>query len=158
MTFARKKIIEALRVTVTGASTVLFSTVVSCGLAVAIESAANQTLYKLFPHWYRDVKYAMGLPHLKYQNCHNHYLDETNNSPNSELDDITIGNEATALPSKTIDDVAENIQIVQISNEYITPPILQYRPINDNFTPFERIKVSPERVSKMVLSCAMTSG
>ena len=52
---------EIVRVTVTGASTVFFSTFVSCAFAVMIEGAANQTLYHFFPHKYDDLEYAMGL-------------------------------------------------------------------------------------------------
>jgi hypothetical protein len=37
------------------------STVVSCTLALGIEKVANQTLYRFFPHWYKDVKYAYGV-------------------------------------------------------------------------------------------------
>jgi len=58
---------QALKVTASGAATVLLSTVTSCAFAVVIESSANRLQYKLFPHWYDNVKYATGLPHLQYQ-------------------------------------------------------------------------------------------
>ena len=59
---------EALKATATGSMTVLLSTVASCGFAVAIETGAHRLQYHLFPHWYDGkVKYAMGLPHLQYQ-------------------------------------------------------------------------------------------
>ena len=36
-------------------------TFLSCSLAIAVEKAANKTLYHFFPHLYRDVDYAFGL-------------------------------------------------------------------------------------------------
>ena len=63
-----KALREAIKVTVNGAATILLTTFTSCALAVAIERAAHRTLYRSFPHWYKDVKHANGLPHLQYLN------------------------------------------------------------------------------------------
>jgi len=50
-----------VRQAISGATLGLTTTVVSCTLAIGIERAANKTLYKLFPHWYKDVNYAYGV-------------------------------------------------------------------------------------------------
>ena len=47
-----------------GAAVTFSSTVLSCYIALSVEGAANRTLYRFFPHLYRDVKYAYGIPHL----------------------------------------------------------------------------------------------
>lgn len=68
---------EALKVTASGACTVLLSTTLSCGLAIVIETSAHKLQYKLFPHWYDGkVKYAMGLPHLQHQKLDSEIADE----------------------------------------------------------------------------------
>jgi hypothetical protein len=41
------------------------STAAACMGALYVERTAHRTLYRFFPHWYRDVEYAFGLePHL----------------------------------------------------------------------------------------------
>ena len=55
---------KAVRSFASGAAITLSSTVISCSFAIFIEGAANRTLYRFFPHLYKDVKYAYGLPHL----------------------------------------------------------------------------------------------
>ena len=73
---------EALKVTASGAATVLLSTVASCAFAIVIETGAHRLQYKLFPHWYDGkVKYAMGLPHLQHQQL----AIEQNNSSKPNL-------------------------------------------------------------------------
>mmetsp|Transcript_26432 Transcript_26432/g.78184 ORF Transcript_26432/g.78184 Transcript_26432/m.78184 type:complete len:161 (-) Transcript_26432:161-643(-) len=57
----------------TGAATALVATTVSCGMAIAIEGTANRIVYRFFPHWYRDVQYAYGLPDLQNDPFHSHY-------------------------------------------------------------------------------------
>ena len=51
--------------TARGAFMTLSSTAVACVGAVYVEQTANRTLYRFFPHWYRDVDQALGLePYL----------------------------------------------------------------------------------------------
>jgi hypothetical protein len=77
---------EALKVTASGACTVLLSTGLSCIVAVAIERSAHQLQYKLFPHWYDGkVKYALGLPHLQHQR-----LDSDINKEEQQVSSIAL--------------------------------------------------------------------
>ena len=52
---------SAAKLTATGATITLGSTVFSCYLAVKIEVASHRTLFKFFPHWYANVEYANGI-------------------------------------------------------------------------------------------------
>lgn len=65
--------LKILNVTVAGGTTVLLSTFTSCYLAVLVEKTAHRVQYHFFPHWYKDVDFALGLD-LKSQreaNIHN---------------------------------------------------------------------------------------
>jgi len=43
----------------------LGSAAVGCAGALYVERTAHRTLFRFFPHWYRDVEYAFGIePHL----------------------------------------------------------------------------------------------
>jgi len=53
---------KAVRYFASGAAVTFSSSVISCCFAIYIEGAANRTLYRFFPHWYKDVKYAYGIP------------------------------------------------------------------------------------------------
>jgi len=81
-----KAMTDALKVTVYGAGTVLLSTVTSCAIAVVVERSAHRTLYRFFPEWYADVKYANGLPHLQHRNREGN--DNTYIKNNNEDDQI----------------------------------------------------------------------
>jgi hypothetical protein len=53
------------KTTARGAFMTLSSTAVACVGAVYVEQTAHRTLYRFFPHWYRDVDQALGLePYL----------------------------------------------------------------------------------------------
>lgn len=53
--------LKILNVTVAGGTTVLLSTLTSCYLAVLVEKTAHRVQYHFFPHWYKDVDFALGL-------------------------------------------------------------------------------------------------
>lgn len=53
--------LKILNVTVAGGTTVLLSTFTSCYLAVLVEKTAHRVQYHFFPHWYKDVDFALGL-------------------------------------------------------------------------------------------------
>lgn len=56
---------SVLSSTAKGAFVTFGGTAVACAGALVVESQAHRTLYRFFPHWYRDVEYAFGLePHL----------------------------------------------------------------------------------------------
>ena len=60
-----RPLVSMLKATAGGAFVTLSSTYVACLGAVYVERTAHRTLYRFFPHWYRDVEYANGLePHL----------------------------------------------------------------------------------------------
>ena len=47
-----------------GAMMTLSSTAVACVGALFVERTAHRTLFRIFPHWYRDVDQAFGIePH-----------------------------------------------------------------------------------------------
>jgi len=81
-----KAITDALKITVYGAGTVLLSTITSCAIAVVVERSAHRTLYRFFPEWYADVKYANGLPHLQHRNREGD--DNTYNKKNNNVGQI----------------------------------------------------------------------
>jgi len=54
-------IYSAAKVTATGASITLGSTVFSCYLAIKVEAAGHRTLFAFFPHWYANVEHANGI-------------------------------------------------------------------------------------------------
>lgn len=54
-------VFKVLNITVKGGGTVLLSTATSCYLAVVIEKTAHRVQYHYFPHWYKDVDFALGL-------------------------------------------------------------------------------------------------
>jgi hypothetical protein len=57
--------VSIFKTTARGAFMTLSSTAVACVGAVYVEQTANRTLYRFFPHWYRDVDQALGLePYL----------------------------------------------------------------------------------------------
>lgn len=87
-----KAAIDALKVTVYGAGTVLASTVASCAIAVVIERSAHRTLYRFFPHLYADVKYANGLPHLQYRSREGdeNTCNSNNDKNNQVIEDIEL--------------------------------------------------------------------
>jgi len=181
-----KAIKDALKVTVSGAGTVLLSTVTSCALAVAIERAANRTLFQIFPHWYDNVEYANGLPHLRF---HRSTAEEDANKNKGEGNKEEIEPIHSTLSGTLIQDWSnqrENSPIITTKNT--DPPPLhrqiekpdrtneknwnsvtqttmmwsstqssrKYTGMMDEKRVLENI--SPERVSRMVLSCAMTAG
>ena len=48
-----------------GAVVTLSGTTIACVGAIVVERTANRTLFRLFPHWYRDVDQAFGVePYL----------------------------------------------------------------------------------------------
>ena len=55
-------IYTAAKMTASGATITLGSTVISCALALQIEAASHRTLFKFFPHWYANVEHAYGIP------------------------------------------------------------------------------------------------
>lgn len=59
---------KAIKAFTSGATITLATIVMPVGMAIAIEGAANRTLYRFFPHLYKDVKYAYGIPHLMNNN------------------------------------------------------------------------------------------
>ena len=89
--------LNAFKVTVSGAGTVLLSTVTSCAFAVVIESAAHRVQYRFFPHWYKDVQCAIGLPNLLNDQWHQkdqeQQLGDNNKHDHIEDDDSTTQSE-----------------------------------------------------------------
>lgn len=156
-----KAAIDALRVTVYGAGTVLASTVASCAIAVVIERSAHRTLYRFFPHLYADVKYANGLPHLQYRSREGINNDKSDHA----VEDIEL-----------ITQKLENSEAIhrpdtdtEIASSSMTTMTSMINPFSTKASPFEsyanvinkesdRLSVSPERVSEIVHGCAMTAG
>jgi len=119
-----KAIIDALKVTAYGAGTVLLSTITSCAMAVVVERAAHRTLYRFFPDWYSDVKYANGLPHLQHRNT-----EGDDNTYNNNHDD-QIAEDIGPIEAKI-----ENFETIhqpdtQIENSFITTITSMISPLN----------------------------
>lgn len=85
--------LNAFKVTVSGAGTVLVSTVTSCAFAVVIESAAHRIQYRFFPHWYKDVKHAIGLPNLLNDQWHQQDQQQCLENEDIEEDNLTTQSE-----------------------------------------------------------------
>jgi hypothetical protein len=173
-----KPLMDALKVTAQGSTVVLLSTTLSCVLAVVIESSAHKLQYKLFPHWYKDVKYAMGLPHLQYQNNEDfntassiHNFKEANPQGEwnwSTSDEVMLTNEKgfhnkDNTNSMTWKDTSEkhNISLKERTDKkHPKNDVFQENTIFDTYQ--KKLQNSrsdlfnPERVSKMVHTTAMT--
>lgn len=142
-----------LKVTATGAATVLATTVTSCTLAIAIEATAHRIQYKMFPHWYDDVKYATGLPQLAERQ-------------------IIIKNASTGEKTEVKDDFTSSStsEVIFYKEEDITSSLSELEKklaSDDSQTHFQSyqeklqeksgmLNISPERVSKILLTTAMT--
>lgn len=168
---------DAIKVTVHGAGTVLFSTVASCAFAVVIERTTHRTLYRFFPHLYKDVAYANGLPHLQYQIRNSQVAEEnrvitlkeeTNGTDtNAELDSpftASIISMKSALhqiresstKSGTLNRDDEPFYVdEQFRNSKKSPQIESYTNVINQKS--ERF-IHPDQISKIVQSCAMTAG
>lgn len=173
-----KPLMDALKVTAQGSTVVLLSTTLSCVLAVVIESSAHKLQYKLFPHWYKDVTYAMGLPHLQYQN-------KQDNKTASSTEDVKDANQQDAWNWSTTDRaMLSNTKEVHfkdssssmtwkntsdndsLSLEERTDKIQPTKDVFRESTIFDTYQkklqnsrsdlFNPERVSKMVHTTAMT--
>lgn len=53
--------LKILKITASGGATIFLSTISSCYFAVVIEKTAHRVQYHFFPHWYKDVDFALGL-------------------------------------------------------------------------------------------------
>lgn len=166
---------DALKVTAQGSTVVLLSTTLSCVLAVVIESSAHKLQYKLFPHWYKDVKYAMGLPHLQYQSNEDfntvsstHHVKEANQQGEwnwSTSDEVMRPNERGVHNeddnnSMIWKDTSEKHNISLKEYNHPKNNVFQENTIFDTY--HKKLQNSrsdlfnPERVSKMVHTTAMT--
>jgi|EP00979_Chaetoceros_neogracilis_P005173 hypothetical protein len=162
---------EALKVTASGACTVLLSTGLSCIVAVAIERSAHQLQYKLFPHWYDGkVKYALGLPHLQHQRLDSEINKEEQNKEEQQVSSIALV--AIRTPKVLLDGQDEQQQYSQrmevfsaieendpISDEEILLASDNSQHRRQSYS--EKIEekaqlLSSERVSKILLTAAMT--
>lgn len=163
---AGKPLINALKVTVQGSTVVLLSTTLSCVLAVVIESSAHKLQYKLFPHWYKDVKYAMGLPHLQYQ--HNQDFKTASSTEHAkDVDQKGEWNWSTTdevmSSTTTWKDTSDNYSLsLNERTDKIQPAKDAYRE-NTIFDTYQKKLqnsrsdlFNPERVSRMVHTTAMT--
>lgn len=170
-----KPFINAIKVTAQGSTVVLLSTGLSCVLAVVIESSAHKLQYKLFPHWYKDVKYALGLPHLQYRDDQSqHFEDEEENVTTTQWRWSTTGAILNPPKEKYFDDERmagyrpmghESVKMIE-QGKYEDVEIKQEVPILHENKLFESYHTrlptsradlfSPERVSKMVHTTAMT--
>jgi len=173
---------DAIKVTVHGAGTVLFSTVASCAFAVVIERTAHRTLYRFFPHLYKDVAYANGLPHLQYQIRNSQVAEEnrvitpkeetygTDNltDTNAELDSsftasiisiksalYQIRESSTKTGTSTRDDEPFYVD-EQFRNSEKSSQIENNTNVMNEKS--ERLSIHPDQISKIVQSCAMTAG
>ncbi len=104
---------KILKVTASGGATVLLSTFTSCYLAVMIEKTAHRVQYHFFPHWYKDVNFALGLDlHKKGIVSSSHHLhpQEENN------DELEVDSELAL--HHTTDDEDEMDTVVTEKNDY----------------------------------------
>mmetsp|Transcript_3080 Transcript_3080/g.5747 ORF Transcript_3080/g.5747 Transcript_3080/m.5747 type:complete len:184 (+) Transcript_3080:273-824(+) len=173
---------EALRATASGACTVLLSTGISCIFAVAIETSAHRLQYKFFPHWYDGkVKYALGLPHLQYQKLDSENIQTLNNdgsirdkakgstysddvletldlyTPLHLQDDETTTSAftSTSIQVKEDDIPMWKQDIVMKDSDFATQSTKFQSYYSDKLQ--EKAQwISPERVSKILLTTAMT--
>lgn len=68
---------KIFNVAVSGSATVILSTGLSCYLAVVIEKTAHRVQYHFFPHWYKDVDFALGLDLQKNETLNNRTITNT---------------------------------------------------------------------------------
>lgn len=154
---------EALKATATGSMTVLLSTVASCGFAVAIETGAHRLQYHLFPHWYDGkVKYAMGLPHLQYQQLDSEVQAqaETQAEEKATIDSI----DTTKETQKTL--LEEYVEVFSLEEKkepmWKEEIILEKDHSQTNFEIYqekleEKVQLlQQDRLSKILLTTAMT--
>ena len=144
---------EALKATASGTATVLLSTVTSCAFAIVIETGAHRLQYKLFPHWYDGkVKYAMGLPHLQYQKLESEMdtnLRNTVNEPAKEKQKDPITVEAISFQQNEASSMWKDE--VQLADDKSQSKFQSYQEQIE-----EKAQMSAERVSKILLTTAMT--
>ena len=162
-------LMNAMKVSVKGAGTVLLSTVTSCAFAVVIESAAHRIQYRFFPHWYKDVKYAMGLPNLLNDQWHQDQMQRSQDGAKTDS-----CNEDDQIRSQMKDEVIQwdgSEQRIEISEDTRIGIInLEDQSFKENFreepsyiTQFQMYqdnlpskKDLVELNQDVVLSCAMT--
>lgn len=165
---------EALRATTSGACTVLLSTGLSCVFAVAIESSAHRLQYKFFPHWYDGkVKYALGLPHLQYQKLDSENFQTVVNDDSAKS--ITCNTSSDSHDGwETLDSHPslhlheEEIHLFSSTNISNDTPLWKHDILLDSDSTQSKFQsysgkiqekvqlISPERVSKILLTTAMT--
>jgi len=169
--FSNTAIKTALRATASGAAVTLISTAFSCSLALAVESTAHKTLYAFFPHWYKDVQYAYGLPHLeqeyKERLAQQQQVTATNATTiqkpsmgvsfnaQGELvwaddDDSTTTMTTAVKEEEEVEDDTTTITLFQ--EETVTPP----KRISSMGQLLESGERAAERMTQEVLGCAMT--
>ncbi len=141
---------EALKVTATGAATVLTSTVVSCGLAIAIETTAHRIQYRLFPHWYDEVEHAMGLPSLQQRRALTAQTYLTNEETGIK-EEVKVGIQSgeTFISSSEEDTFLSELKKLASDNSQTHFQAYQEK-IQE-----KRMMLDPERASKILLTTAM---
>jgi hypothetical protein len=88
--------LKILNVTAKGGATVLLSTISSCYLAVVVEKTAHRIQYYYFPHWYKDVDFALGLNlHQNNNNGRNRKIDNNSEKINHDREEMFIINNST---------------------------------------------------------------
>lgn len=154
MFWTNPRLRSATRMVASATMMTMASTGLSCVLAITIEGAANKVIYHFFPHWYKDVKYATGLPHLQYEyeammasevlgsisekSCQiQSYQD--NGSTQFWTDDAD-------FKSKTVNDLTANL-----SENYI-----DRLSTKNKFNIVRRIDETSDKTSKMICGMAMT--
>ena len=161
MFFNNQSIRSTARTIATGTVFTMASTGVSCVMAVAIEGAANKAMYRFFPHWYKDVKYATGLPHLQYEPNEAMMASEVLGSipedPHVQFQPVqTCTNQLSEQIWK--DDSHEDIK-AKASKDVFTeyennePTKNTY---NVTMSIIDSFEVTPDRTSNMVCSTALT--
>mmetsp|Transcript_29044 Transcript_29044/g.44321 ORF Transcript_29044/g.44321 Transcript_29044/m.44321 type:complete len:150 (-) Transcript_29044:180-629(-) len=142
---------EMLKVTATGAATVLATTVTSCTLAIAIEATAHRMQYKMFPHWYNDVKYATGLPHLAERQII--INKNTNTGEKTEVKDEFTTAEVILYKEEDVTTSLSELEKKLASDDSQTHFQSYQEKLQEKS---EMLNLSPERVSKILLTTAMT--
>ena len=156
---------EALKATATGSMTVLLSTVASCGFAVAIETGAHRLQYHLFPHWYDGkVKYAMGLPHLQYQQLDSEVKVQVQAQAEAEEKATSDSIDTTKQTQKTL--LEEYVEAFSLEEKkepmWKEEIILEIDNSQTNFQIYqekleEKVQLlQQDRLSKILLTTAMT--
>ncbi len=88
--------LKILNVTAKGGVTVLLSTISSCYLAVVVEKTAHRVQYHYFPHWYKDVDFALGLDlHQNHNNGQNGKIDNNSEKTSHSREEMFITNHNT---------------------------------------------------------------